>query len=268
MAKEIFNRFEDKFLFDTSIYHQIREELLQYMESDSYNQKYGFYTISNLYYDTFDNHLIRTSLSKPRYKEKLRLRAYGTPKIDDTVYVEIKKKVCGLVNKRRTSMSLKDAYHFLQTKQKPLVNQKINRQVLNEITYMLNHYALSPKLYLAYDREAFFGVNNKDLRITFDTNIRSRRYDLRLESGGYGRQLLEQNQWLMEVKTPRRIPLWLSKLLAKYKTYSTSFSKYGTEYRLMLQEQRKWKGANSPCQNSLRPYPAVQPQQYPLAMQF
>ena len=145
------------------------------MELDEYNKNHPFYTICNIYYDTEDNHLIRHSLSKPKYKEKLRLRGYGVPKQEDKVYLEIKKKVNGLVNKRRTKLVLSEAYEFAETRVKPEYKSYMNRQVLNEIDYILKLYKPVPKLYLAYDRKAFFGINNRDLRVTFDTNIRSRR---------------------------------------------------------------------------------------------
>jgi hypothetical protein len=86
-------------------------------------------------------------------------------------------------------------------------------------------------VYLAYDRIAMFCKGNRDLRITFDTNIRARRYDLKLEYGDCGDQLMEPGQWLMEVKAEKTIPVWLSKLLAEHRMYRTSFSKYGNEYK-------------------------------------
>jgi len=92
-------------------------------------------------------------------------------------------------------------------------------------------YDLEPKLYLAYDRIAYFGINNRDLRITFDTNIRSRRTDLRLELGDYGEPLLDEGVWLMEVKAEKSIPVWLSRMLSENGLFKTSFSKYGTEYK-------------------------------------
>lgn len=234
MAIEVFNRYENKFLINKETYNNIQNELLKYMELDQYNMKYGFYTISNIYYDTKDNYLIRNSLSKPKYKEKLRLRAYGVPKEDGKVYLEIKKKFCGLVNKRRTTLNLKEAYNFVSTGEKPSLKEYMNKQVINEIDYILKRYELEPKLYLAYDRKALFSKENHDLRITFDTNIRSRRYDLKLENGDYGSRLLDSSQWLMEVKAENSIPVWLSKILSEHKVMKTSFSKYGTEYEKML----------------------------------
>jgi hypothetical protein len=260
MAIEVFNRHEIKFLLDNSTYHLIQQKLLMYMELDGYNKSNEFYTISNIYYDTKDSHLIRTSLSKPRYKEKLRIRSYGVPSINDKVYLEIKKKVCGVVNKRRTAMRLQEGYDFLNTGIKPPIKGYMNKQVVNEIEYILKLYDLEPKLYLAYDRKAMFSKENRDLRITFDTNIRTRRYDLKLENGDHGESLLENSQWLMEVKAEKTIPLWLSKMLSEYKLFKTSFSKYGSEYEKMLLNNRNAEGEINTCLNQYGVQYLTQPQ--------
>ena len=241
MAIEVFNRYENKFMMNTETYEKVLRTLDEYMELDEYNKKHDFYTIANIYYDTDDHHLIRKSLSKPKYKEKLRLRAYGVPSLDDKVYLEIKKKVFGLVNKRRTKLVLSEAYDFVSTGQKPELKKYMNRQVMNEIEYFLSVYDLEPKLYLAYDRKAYFGRDNRDLRITFDTNIRTRREDLRLELGDHGEQLLDKDVWLMEVKAEKTIPIWLTRMLSEYKLYKKSFSKYGTEFKTMISKVRSSK---------------------------
>ncbi len=173
MAIEVFNRYEKKYMLEQDTLEKVLKTLERYMEPDTYNKLGGTYTISNVYYDTPDNHLIRTSLDKPKYKEKLRLRAYGVPGLDTNVFVEIKKKFSGLVNKRRSSLTLEQAYKFLETGLLPEAGPGQNRQVLREIAYMLETYDLYPTLYLAYDRMAYFGVGQHDLRISFDTNIRT-----------------------------------------------------------------------------------------------
>ncbi len=234
MAIEVFNRYENKYMMDEKIFVRFKARLADQMEPDPYNIENETYAISNLYYDTNDNHLIRTSLQGPKYKEKLRLRAYGVPDMDSQVFLEIKKKVDGLVNKRRSPLSLSDAYAFVETGAPPMNSPFVNRQVLQEIDYLLRTQPLSPALYLAYDRCAYFGVGQHDLRVSFDTNIRTRRQDLRLEAGDHGKQLLESGQWLMEIKVARSIPVWLCRLLSEYGIYRTSFSKYGTEYKSCL----------------------------------
>jgi len=239
MGIEVFNRHESKFLINSDVYKEVEKRLLQYMEIDVYNKDHEFYTISNLYFDTKDNNLIRHSLSSPKYKEKLRLRAYGVPNEDEEVYLEIKKKICGLTNKRRTKLKLLESYNFVATGKRPDYKSYMNKQVLKEIEYILKIYDLEPKLYLAYDRKAFFGKVNRDLRITFDSNIRTRRYDLKLESGDHGENLLDKGTCIMEVKAENNIPIWLSNLLSEYKIYKTSYSKYGKEYEKLLLNNRQ-----------------------------
>ncbi|WP_410770339.1 polyphosphate polymerase domain-containing protein [Fontibacillus sp. BL9] len=231
MAIEVFNRYENKYLMDTKAFYNIYNDLMEYMEPDENNKDDKFYTISNLYYDSEHHSLIRTSLAKPKYREKLRIRSYGVPGSEDKVYLELKKKVFGLVNKRRTALKLNEAYEFVRTGQAPAYRKGMNRQVMQEIEYFLSRYELQPMVYLAYDRIALFCKGNRDLRITFDTNIRSRRHDLKLEAGDYGEPLLERGRWLMEVKAEKTIPVWLSRMLSQHQMYRTSFSKYGNEYK-------------------------------------
>ncbi|MDR3209034.1 MAG: polyphosphate polymerase domain-containing protein [Oscillospiraceae bacterium] len=234
MAIEIFNRYENKYLINEKTFTRLEERLSDYMELDAYNSQHETYPIANIYYDTADSHLIRTSLAKPPYKEKLRLRAYGAPGGASQVYVEIKKKVSGLVNKRRSALMPREAYAFLRDGTPPAPQPYMNVQVLREVAYMLERYTLEPALYLAYDRRAYFGIGQHDLRVSFDANIRSRRRDLRFEAGDYGEPLLGGDARLMEIKAAQSIPLWLCQLLSEYRIYPVSFSKYGAEYRRTL----------------------------------
>ena len=224
-------RHENKYLVDGPTCLKLQERISQSTDLDEYNKQSDYYTISNLYYDTDDNNLIRTSISKPKYKEKLRLRAYGVPAEGDRVFLEIKKKYDDIVNKRRTAFKLEEAYGFIAT---GCVAPKeyMNSQVLAELEFFVSLHRPTPKLYLAYDRRAYIGENN--LRITFDTNIRTRRYDLRLEKGDYGESLIDDDMWLFEIKASGAIPLWLTQLLSENKVYRQSFSKYGVEYKKYL----------------------------------
>lgn len=262
MAIETFNRYECKFLIDKLTAEGIQDELENYMEPDEYNINSEFYTIANLYLDTEDDYLIRRSLSSPRYKEKLRIRAYGVPGEDELIYFEIKKKVSGFVNKRRTALQLKEAYDFLKTGVRPEYKNYINDQVVSEIVYAMKIYkGLKIKTYIAYDRKAFFCKEDKNLRITFDANIRTRRYDLKLENGAYGEKLIDDNKVLMEIKTANAIPLWLSRLLSERKIYPTSFSKYGTEYiKTKLNNDETKKGESRVCSRQFLARPQLIPQ--------
>ncbi len=237
MAIEVFNRYEKKYLIDAKDFKWLLEKLKERMEPDKYNKDGRLYNISNIYYDTPDDALIRASIEKPVYKEKLRLRSYGVPGIYDEVFLEIKKKYNGMVNKRRTCLRLKEAYDLLDNGIKPEDSFGINKQVLEEIRYLLKIYKPVPKVYLTYDRMAFFDREDDDFRVTFDTNIRTRRYDVGLEKGSHGELLIGNALWLMEVKSSKAIPLWFTKLLEEKNIKSVSFSKYGTEYKKYIIEK-------------------------------
>lgn len=238
MAIEVFNRYEYKYLITREQFDKISNIIKEYMVSDKYNKNGNIYTISNIYYDTSDDYLIRTSLSKPVYKEKLRLRAYGIPNEDSIVFLEIKKKFKGIVNKRRTSINLVDAYEYLNNGILPDKYEYTNVQVSKEIDYFVSRYNLVPKVYIAYDRIAFFDKEDHDLRVSFDFNIRSRRDNLFLESGDHGTYLLDDDLCVMEIKTSYAIPLWLAESLTEFGIKKTRFSKYGTEYKKLLLKRR------------------------------
>ena len=236
MAIEVFNRYEHKYMLDRETFEEVIKIMDEHMVMDSHNEKHTPYTIANIYFDTPDDYLIRTSLSRPEYKEKLRLRAYGVPNSDSIVFLEIKKKFNGIVNKRRTKLKLSEAYRFIESGKAPEPEEYMNPQVLHELEYFLKIYDLSPKLYLAYDRIAYFEKDNNDLRISFDMNIRSRRYDLALEKGDYGEKLLDEDIYLMEIKTSFAKPLWLTHMLAELDIKRKKFSKYGTEFKNMIND--------------------------------
>jgi SPX domain protein involved in polyphosphate accumulation len=234
---EVFNRIETKYVLDETVCRRLRARLGEYMVPDEYNKNHKSYPILNLYYDTPDSALIRRSVSKPLYKEKLRLRAYGVPEQNSPVYLEIKKKYRGSVNKRRCVLPLYAAYDFLDGKGMPADLTARCRQVMREISYMLSRQPLSPCLFLSYQRRAFFDGPQKALRISFDRDIVVRREFLKLEEGIFGRRLLPQGTEIMEIKTNGGMPLWLADLLAEHAVYPQGFSKYGTEFTQKKQEE-------------------------------
>jgi len=232
MAIKAFKRFEKKFILSESQYKSLLPILCEYMNPDKYCKNGNNYSIYSIYYDTHDNQVIRHSINKPYYKEKLRLRSYKSP-IDenDKVFLELKKKINGIVNKRRATLTLKEADMFLKYRKRPDSMDYLNNQVLDEIEYYLANNNVSPKVFISYSRKAFFGKNDKDFRITFDSNIISRRDNLSLKMGSYGDEILPKGYYLMEVKILGAIPIWLTKVLSEFKIYSTHFSKYGNEYK-------------------------------------
>ncbi|MDD3430345.1 MAG: polyphosphate polymerase domain-containing protein [Oscillospiraceae bacterium] len=217
----VFKRIEKKYLLDKTQYQTLNDSLQKYMQADSY----GKHTICNIYYDTPDYQLIRASLDKPVYKEKLRLRSYGIPTADSTVFIELKKKFKGIVYKRRVPLTLSHATHYLS-------GGKLSQscQILQEIDWFMKFYNPQPAAFIGYDRIALFGTENPDLRVTFDTAIRWRDTSLNLSAGDSGRLLLPKDVYLMEIKIPGAMPIWMSHMLDEMEIFPSSFSKYGYCY--------------------------------------
>ena len=225
--QSVFQRYEIKYLIHTHQYHQILQAMAPYMEPDAYPRCH----IRNIYYDTPDYRLIRASLEKPVYKEKLRLRSYGPVSPNDVVFLELKKKYCSTVYKRRISLSCHQA-EMVMGQGLPLPQ---SNQIAREIDYVRQFYPhLAPAMFLSYRREAWQSCGGDSLRITFDYELLAREEALSLTAPVFGTPLLKEGQYLMEVKAPGAIPLWLVRLLSQLGVYKTSFSKYGTGYQHLI----------------------------------
>ncbi len=222
-----FERYELKYLLNNRQF----DAVLRAMDGYTVGDEYGRSTVCNIYYDTPDHRLIRRSIEKPIYKEKLRLRSYGRACDDSRVFFELKKKYNSVVYKRRAAMTLGEAEEFF-------ASLTTDTQIKRELAYFISKMSpLSPAMLISCEREAFFGTDDRDFRITFDRNIRWRDSDIDLRLGAGGRSALSGDVVLMELKVAGAIPLWLTYTLANERIYPTSFSKYGRAYSIRLGEQ-------------------------------
>lgn len=216
-----FKRREVKYLLTSEQKQAFMNAIKENIQSDVF----GEYTICNIYYDTPDARLIRRSMEKPVYKEKMRLRSYGKANDQTNIFIELKKKYDGIVYKRRIAMPMEEAQDYIAG------DSCRNGQIEDEINYFMEIYeGISPAMYIAYDRIAYFVTEDPELRITFDDNILWRDQDMSLSSEIYGDSILEKGQYVMEIKCAQAMPLWLVKALADNKIYKISFSKYGNAY--------------------------------------
>ena len=228
MAIEVFSRKETKYLLNENEYNLLMNKISYHLEKDKYFQS----TICNIYFDTDNYDLIINSIDKPMYKEKVRLRSYNIPSKNDIVFLEVKKKYKGIVSKRRIEIKLSDFYNYYN---KNIINN--SSQIMKEIDYLFKLYRLKPKLYLAYDRLSYYDKDNPNFRITFDTNIRSRDDNLKLDSNDDGQLYFNEKMYIMETKTLNSLPLWFVKILNELKLYPKSFSKYGSIYTKKIKEE-------------------------------
>ena len=239
----VFKRKEIKYLLSSEERNALLPILEAHMEPDAFAHS----SISNLYYDTPDFRMVRRSLEKPMYKEKLRLRSYGTPENTSTVFPEIKKKAMGIVYKRRISLPYQEAVSFLSGQQIASTDMcdGTTQQILHELDWMLASYEnLSPRVFLSYERDSYKGISDPSLRLTLDQDILFRTDRLDLREGAFGKAILLPDQTLMEVKISNAAPLWLAQALSEIGIFPVSFSKYGRAYERICRDPRWRKEMN------------------------
>ena len=217
----VMNRVEMKYVLTNEQLRYLKMAILSHLQVD----KYGKTTIASLYYDTSDYRLVRNSIEKPKYKEKIRLRSYGMANSETNVYLELKRKVCSLVYKRRIALKEKKADSLFNG------GDLGDSQIAKEISYFSSYYQnLVPTFLIIYDRVAYFDPNS-DLRLTIDENPRYRTNDLNLHTSMNGEPLLNDGGAILEIKVQGAMPLWLSELLSRKAIYQSSFSKVGEAYK-------------------------------------
>lgn len=219
-----FKRVEKKYLLTG----RQMEELFALLGERAVPDEYGLHTICNIYFDTEQNELVRRSIEKPSYKEKLRLRSYGIPTQESMVFLELKKKWHGTVYKRRIELPLKAAKEYLE---QGIYPEAYDCQILKEIDYTLHFYPLHPGIFLAYDRQAYYLAEHPEVRFTVDQRIRSRENNLDLSLGDHGTLLFDEDIRVLELKAPFALPRWMAAMLSEMQIYPHSFSKYGSIYK-------------------------------------
>lgn len=220
----VMKRYELKYVLTKEQVEFIKYRLAEYMELD----QYGRTSIASLYYDTPDYRLIRNSIEEPQFKEKMRLRSYGLATKDSPLFLEIKRKYDSVVYKRRIKTTQNQINAFFNK------GEKIgdDDQIAKELCYFRDYYRnLVPACLIIYDREAYF-ERNGDLRLTIDFNPRYRLDNLNLTTSMEGISLLKEGEAILEIKVQEAMPLWLTHILNEGNIKKSSFSKYGTAYKI------------------------------------
>ena len=220
----VMKRYELKYLPDRGQTAFLVNRLKGHMEPD----RYGMTSIASLYYDTPDFRLIRASLDKPAFKEKIRLRSYGLATEDSPVFLELKRKASGIVYKRRVQTTIPEVRKFFAGKDGLFEDRQISR----ELSWFRDSYKpLQPACLIIYDRVAYYEPGG-DLRLTIDFNPRYRMEEgLNLTSSMDGTLLRGDGDTVLEIKVQEAIPLWLTAILDEGQIYKNSFSKYGEAFR-------------------------------------
>lgn len=216
----VFERVEQKYILSKSKKDKLLNRISDNLEKDEYFES----KICNIYFDNEDNELTINSLEKPEFKTKVRLRSYDVPNSESNVFLEIKDKFEGIVGKRRIKLNLKEFNDYIEK------GEMKDTQIMRELDYYFKYFNLKPKIYVGYDRQSYYYKDDEGLRITFDSNLKSRDYDLKLDLGRDGKNYFDNDTYIMEVKVCGSMPLWLVRSLNEEEIYPVSFSKIGSIY--------------------------------------
>lgn len=263
-VQQVFRRREIKYCLDEKTCAAVKAAMLPHLVPDTYAN----YSIFNEYCDTKDYDLIARSVEKPAFKQKLRIRSYGTAGANDPVFLELKKKYAGVVYKRRITLTLAEAENAVLSGALPARFTGENERIIDtlppvfaeiaaagtknaaqgareifpsprhlpedpnaaELAGFLSQKKIEKRTFLAYDREAYHAADDEELRVTFDTNLRFRTENVSLSFGGEGRAFSAAPAAILEIKAQDAFPLWLTEILTKARVYPSSFSKYGYLY--------------------------------------
>ncbi|WP_054950057.1 polyphosphate polymerase domain-containing protein [Numidum massiliense] len=237
MAIEIFRRREQKYLLTREQYAQLVHHMSPFMRPDQHGKE-GCYTVTSLYFDSWDQTIYFETKNKLKFRQKLRLRVYDDADIFSDAFFEVKQKHKSVVNKRRIVLPLKEAYHYLTNGTNSAFENyhPSNPQGLREIHHFKQLYELEPEMVVSYNRHALHCKDDPDLRVTFDSNLRCRREDLRVDHGPYGDNFVDPNVIILEVKVSHSVPLWLTRMLQNLNCEQKSISKFCTSMELLKPE--------------------------------
>ena len=199
--------------------------------------EYGLHTINSLYYDTVNYDLISLARRKPNYREKLRIRCYGTDYVNAPYFLEIKKKVNKVIYKRRVDMNFYQVNDFINHGLLPINNSFSDELTLMEVKRILDNNVF-PSVMVIYDRIALFDNLDPNFRVTFDFNMRWRKDRLNFLHDDSGSIIAPEVDVIMEVKILKSYPLWFSQLLSELKIFPQSFSKFGEVYKRYILKER------------------------------
>lgn len=191
------------------------------------------YEVRSLYFDSNFHHSFLEKKDGIAIRRKLRIRYYPNfMKSDEKfVFIEIKKKINENVAKSRVYVPLESSINILDGNhnEAKLFYSRASAQdknTLKEIWFLYKKYNLKPACIVAYKRQPFLSKIERTFRLTFDTNVLVRNYNLDLHFGGGSKFIVPRGICIMEVKFNNIVPNWAIKIIQKNNCLQYKISKF------------------------------------------
>ncbi|MCK4286300.1 MAG: polyphosphate polymerase domain-containing protein [Candidatus Lokiarchaeota archaeon] len=233
--QKYFNRFELKYQISQQEREKISLFIRPFMKLDPYVQNNYSYEVRSLYFDSNFKHSLLEKRDGIGIRRKLRIRYYPDYKKDNQefAFIEIKKKFNENVAKSRIYVPLEKALYILDGNH-PEANafyenaSAQDKSTLKEIWFLYKKYNLKPVCIVSYKRQPFLSRVEKTFRLTFDTNVVVRNYNLDLHYGGGSKLIVPRSICIMEVKFNNVIPNWAIRIIQKNDCIQYKISKFAS----------------------------------------
>lgn len=235
-----YKRKEYKYYAPLEMLEQLRERFLSRMEHDPFcrDREANIYSVRSIYLDTPRLLFFYEKLDSVKIRKKLRVRVYNYLEPDCSAFLEIKRKYNNNIFKERAKVPLEEAPNLMNGAGLNLAYAKAKfneRAVMDKFIYLTKRLKLETKVLITYEREALVGIDDPDLRVTFDMNVRSfplpdfyeiyREDDLRSFAG---------TNFILEIKFYGRMPVWTRNVIRDFGLRVQAISKYCNGLKVWL----------------------------------
>lgn len=225
-------KYEFKYIVPVKLMDQLREAISPFVELDPYAAVMADheYTVRSVYFDTSRFDYFYEKIDGYKIRKKIRIRGYNEKTGDDTVFMEIKRKLKEPIEKDREKLTFEVMKRLMAGEGSGAYGDAEDDHGVNGAGKFLYHVYrnnLKPVVLVIYEREAYFDRFKNDVRMTIDKNLRSISYprinDLYSEEKAYPAL---KDKFIFEVKFKDQFPAWLRPITGRLGMIKSSASKY------------------------------------------
>jgi hypothetical protein len=245
------SRFEQKYIITEETALQVREFVRSYLELDEngVGKPNYSYPVHSLYLDSDDLKLYWSTINGDKNRFKLRLRFYNDNP-DTPVFFEIKRRMNNCILKQRGGVR-RDAVQFLLDGQFPEINHLVSQNpkqlvALQNFCQLMHQMHVSPKVHIAYMREAYVPHDDNSARLTMDRMVRAEPELVpRLSTRMQDPVVVWGNEIVLELKFTNRFPEWFAELVRVFGLRQCGAAKYCDGAALLGEHRLDWRGRSN-----------------------
>ena len=216
-------RNEIKFIISKTMAEVLKQRLslIMSIDTNSYNSD-NSYLIRSLYFDNENSDAYYEKMDGVEYRKKYRIRIYNFD--DKFIRLECKYKHNNMTSKDQILIDKDLCSKIIDGKIDEIDLTKDNLLRQFALDYRLNR--LEPSIIVDYNRVAFT-YHVSDVRITFDSQIKSGMYNYNLfDKNATTYSVIDDNQMVLEVKFNEILPESIALILQTVPTFRQAFSKF------------------------------------------